>query len=234
MSKESFYFPHDYEPTSDPKIQALLGEFGAVGYGVFWRIVEMLHSNSEHKLPLKQYMFLAIAKQMLASAEQIQAIIKYCIDVCELFISDGEYIESNRVNNNFERRAELSEKRAVAGRLGATASAIAKQNSAKLNKEKNIKEKDIKQDNIVSFENFWNLYDKDEDRMQCKVKWMQLSNEERNECISKLPEYIKSTPNKQFRKNPVNYLKNKSWNNEIPSSKPEVVIYNNPITNDTR
>ena len=41
--KETFYFQHDYEPTSDPKMQALVGEYGAAGYGVSWSIIEMLH-----------------------------------------------------------------------------------------------------------------------------------------------------------------------------------------------
>lgn len=218
MSKESFYFQHDYEPTSDPKIQALIGEFGAVGYGVFWRIVEMLHSNAEHKLPLKQYMLLAIAKQMSVSAEQIQAIIKYCIEVCELFVSDGEYIESNRVNSNFEMRLKISEKRSVAGRLGA----IAKQNSAKLSIEKNTKEKiiienDTIQDNITSFKSFWNTYDKEVDKEKCESIWNNLTDSERAACVEKLPAYIDSTPDKLFRKHPENYLQKRSWNNEIPS-----------------
>ena len=26
--KEAFYFPHDYEAMGDPKLQALVGEFG--------------------------------------------------------------------------------------------------------------------------------------------------------------------------------------------------------------
>jgi len=143
MGKETFYFSHDYEPTSDPKIQALLGEFGAVGYGVYWRIVEMLHSSCDHKLPFKQYLFLAIAKQMLTSAEQIEAIIRHAIEIYELFNSDAEYFWSNRVNRNFEVRAELSEKRAVAGRLGA----IAKQNLANTSKGKERKEK--KKESII-------------------------------------------------------------------------------------
>ena len=75
----------------------------------------MLHSDSEHKLPLKQYIFIAIAKQMLTSAEQIQAIIQYCITTCELFESDSDHIWSGRVNNNFDKRAELSEKRLAKG-----------------------------------------------------------------------------------------------------------------------
>lgn len=142
--KDTFYFSHDYEPTSDPKIQALLGEFGAVGYGIYWRIIEMLHSDSSHKLPFKKYLFLAIAKQMLTSAEQIEAIIQQSINVFELLNSDAEYFWSNRVLRNFERRAELSEKRSVAGRAGA----IAKQNLAKLSKGKERKGKKIKR-NIV-------------------------------------------------------------------------------------
>lgn len=139
MAKETFYFPHDYEPTSDPKIQALLGEHGGLGYGVFWRIVEMLHSTDAHKLPLKPYVFLAIAKQMLANAEQIESIVNFAISPCELFISDGDFFWSGRVNRNFERRSEISKLRAEAGRKGA----IAKQNLAKPGKEKKRKEKKI-------------------------------------------------------------------------------------------
>ena len=120
MNKDTFYFPHDYEPTSDPKIQALLGEYGGLGYGVYWRVIEMLHSDSNHKLPLKQYVFLAIAKQMLASAEQILAIINFAAKQCELFVSDDEFIWSRRVNDNILKREEISQKRAISGRLGAS------------------------------------------------------------------------------------------------------------------
>jgi hypothetical protein len=155
MNKETFYFPHDYEPTSDPKIQALLGEYGGMGYGVFWRVIEMMHSNAEHKLPLKQYIFLAIAKQMLASAEQTEAIIHFAILPCELFISDGEYFWSNRVNENFKRRMEISEIRSKAGRIGAIAKqklASAEQNLAKpgKGKEKKGKESRVKKSIFIA------------------------------------------------------------------------------------
>jgi hypothetical protein len=142
--KESYYFPHDFDPTGDPKIQALIGEFGAVGYGIYWRIVEMMHTDCNHKLPLKQYIYLAIAKQMLTSVEQTQAIINYAINVCELFVSDSDFFWSNRVNSNFEKRSEISEKRSIAGKAGA----IAKQNLANASK---VKEKKVKEnkENII-------------------------------------------------------------------------------------
>ena len=89
--KEVYYFQHDYNPTSDPKIVCLLGEYGGLGYGVYWRIVEMLHQENEHKLPLKQYIYVAIAKQMLTDAKQIEAIIKNCVEVFELFQCDDSF-----------------------------------------------------------------------------------------------------------------------------------------------
>ena len=161
MKKDTYYFPHDYEPTSDPKIQALIGEYGSSGYGIYWRVVEMLHSDLSHKLPLKQYVFLAIAKQMLANAEQIQAILNYCIDPCELMQTDGKMIWSERVLRNIKEREELSEKRAVAGRAGA----IAKQRSAKRGKGKEKKGNNnivvldsvIKKNGINLSEEFYNL-----------------------------------------------------------------------------
>lgn len=150
MYKESYYFQHDYEPTSDPKIIALIGEHGAVGYGVFWRIVEMLHSDAEHKLPKKKYIFSAIAKQMLTSVEQISTIVNYATDVCELFISDENYIISERVNRNFNKRNDISVKRSEAGKRSASMRSnkseqvltSVQQNSTNANKGKKRKEKE--------------------------------------------------------------------------------------------
>jgi hypothetical protein len=131
--KDSYWFPHDYEPTSDPKVQALIGEYGGIGYGIYWRIVEMLHSDSNNRLPLKNYVFMAIAKQMSANAkhedgkfkypqilpEDIQIIISDCIKTFELFGSDGEEFWSDRILRNMDDRKKISEKRSVSGKLGA-------------------------------------------------------------------------------------------------------------------
>jgi hypothetical protein len=129
MAKDStFWFPHDYEPTSDFKMQALIGEYGAVGYGIFWRFTEMLHSENEHRLPMKPYLFLAIAKQMQANAEQVEAVLNFAINTCELFETDGKFFWSNRVNRNLEDRAIISQKRSIAGKEGAKAKQLLKAN----------------------------------------------------------------------------------------------------------
>jgi hypothetical protein len=140
--KDTYYFQHDYEPTSDPKMVALLGDHGAVGYGIYWRIVEMLHSDTEHKLPHKKYIYLALAKQMLTSVEQIEAIVNFAIQECELLKSDGEYFWSDRVIRNIERRNDISKKRSKAGKASARAKQVltsVEQNSTNANKGKERK-----------------------------------------------------------------------------------------------
>lgn len=119
MSNGSLYFSHDFNATNDPKLQALVGEYGAIGYGIYWRIVEMLHSDETHALPLKKYIYLALAKQMLTSVEQVEAIIKDCINDFELIVSDGNKFWIERVMKNIESRAEISKKRSEAGKISA-------------------------------------------------------------------------------------------------------------------
>ena len=158
--KDAYYFSHDYNPTSDPKIQALIGEYGAVGYGIFWRIVEMLHEDELHKLPCKQYIYLALAKQLLTSVEQVSSIVDYCINVCELFQSDNTFFWSERVIRNISKRTEISNKRSKAGKISAESrkkttsvehvSTSVEQNSTNGNKGKEIKVNNI---NIYTHEN---------------------------------------------------------------------------------
>jgi hypothetical protein len=150
--KDTFYFQHDYEPTADPKIQALLHKFGGIGYGLWWRIIEMLHSDEQHKIQHKKYIYLAIAGQMSTSVEQVQEFLNFCINDVELLVSDAEYFWSDRVNRNIEKRNDISLKRSFAGKKSAEQRNISstnaeqvltsvEQNPTKKRKGKEIKEK---------------------------------------------------------------------------------------------
>lgn len=81
--------------------------------------------------------------------------------------------------------------------------------------ENEICNKKIEDELNISFADFWNLYDKKEDRIKCERKWKALTNKERELCIQAVPAYVTSTPDKAFRKHPATYLNNKSWENEI-------------------
>ena len=67
----------------------------------------------------------------------------------------------------------------------------------------------------TSFENWWNMYDKKIDRSKCEKKWAKLTDAERRACIAATPAYVASTPDIQFRRHPMTYLNNKSWENQI-------------------
>lgn len=142
MKKDTFFFRHDFAPTSDPKIQAMIGEHGALGYGLFWRIVEMLHSDTDHVLAFKEYTFLAISKQMSTSVEQVKVFVNDCITTYELFEADGVNFWSERVNRNIEERKEISVKRSFAGKKSAETkknSTLVEQDATNANKGKERK-----------------------------------------------------------------------------------------------
>lgn len=69
-----------------------------------------------------------------------------------------------------------------------------------------------------SFNDFWNLYDNKKDIETSRKKWDKLTQKEKEAIMEYLPAYIKSTPDKQFRKHPKTFLHNKSWNNEITTN----------------
>lgn len=76
---------------------------------------------------------------------------------------------------------------------------------------------------VSQFEDFWNLYDKKVGRPKCEKLWEKLNNAERAACIAYIPLYKQAQPEKQYRKNPETFLRNKSWNDEL--------IYRNNGTN---
>lgn len=65
------------------------------------------------------------------------------------------------------------------------------------------------------FEWFWDVYDKKVDRSKCERKFKNLSKAEREQLHLHVPEYVASTPDAQYRKNPLTYLNGKCWNDEI-------------------
>lgn len=69
--------------------------------------------------------------------------------------------------------------------------------------------------NDKGFSEWWDMYDKKIDRGKCEKKWEKLTDAERRACIAATPAYVASTSDIQFRRNPMTYLNNKSWENQI-------------------
>jgi len=83
--------------------------------------------------------------------------------------------------------------------------------------DKNIRIVELKEINNThsDFNRFWKLYDKKINKTKCFQQWTKLNDTEKKKIFEVLPKYIKSTPDKQFRKHPLTYLRIKSWEDEI-------------------
>lgn len=85
----------------------------------------------------------------------------------------------------------------------------------------NVKDK-VKE--IYSFDEFWSTYGKSVDKTKCKAKFEKLSNEVKLKIKEVLPLYVKSTPDKQFRKNPQTWLNGECWNDEVKTIMKEETV----------
>lgn len=68
---------------------------------------------------------------------------------------------------------------------------------------------------IILFDSWWQAFDKKVGKEKTQKRWLSLSIEEMNHCLNVVADYVKSKPDKQFRKDPMTYLNGKHWNDEI-------------------
>ena len=137
----------------------------------------------------------------------------------------------NQFVRDDEKYVKTCERRAIAGSKGgkqkvANASkckqevanvADTKNKNKNKTKNKSDSDNDNKSEDIIidRFAEFWDLYGKKTDSSKCKAKFSKLSKSDTDLLFEKLPAYIKSTPDKQYRKNPITWLNGKCWNDEI-------------------
>lgn len=81
------------------------------------------------------------------------------------------------------------------------------------------KGKGKEEEQYVMFDKFWDFYDKKRNKDKTLKLFNKLNELELESIRIHLPQYLDSTPNKQFRKDPDVYLRNKCWNDEIVESK---------------
>jgi hypothetical protein len=151
MSKDTFYFSHDYNARSDDKIKNLIRKHGVTGYGIFWCIIEDLYNNA-NALRLD---YEGIAYDLRADCETIKSIINNF----DLFIIEDDYFGSSSVERRLDERNEKSEKARESAfkRWNRTKTdANAMQSHSEGNAIKERKGKEIKKDLIQRQEEFKN------------------------------------------------------------------------------
>jgi len=102
MSKDTYYFTHDYNSRNDIKIRKLLSKHGMVGYGIFWVIVEELYNNANvHPLDYD-----CLAYDLRTDV----AIIKSIVEDFDLFVINNNEFGSRSIERRLSERNNKSVK----------------------------------------------------------------------------------------------------------------------------
>lgn len=122
MAKDSYWFPHDSNASSDPKMVALVSVYGMAGKGQYWTIIELLREQEGYRYSIEKKF----------SMSSLADVLKIKLDECEKFIDDlvGHFELLQRNENSIwsdsllrrmevwdEKKRKLSER----GKAGAAA-----------------------------------------------------------------------------------------------------------------
>lgn len=152
MSKDTFYFSHDYNVRNDAKIKKLLSKHGLLGYGIFWAIIEDLYNNA-NALPTD---YDTIAYDLRVDKKVVESVV----NDFDLFVFNEGLFGSLAVQNRIEIRdlKSVKARESANKRWNKDANALPTQcapNAIKESKVKEIKVKESKVNNIlVRKENF--------------------------------------------------------------------------------
>ncbi|MBC8984779.1 hypothetical protein H9X96_03210 [Pedobacter sp. N36a] len=139
------------------------------------------------------------------------------------FLQENGFITNYQKGKNLYTRAKVtlcllydkslgnSEGKQVGNPLGNSES---EQNNSKT---LNTKPKKEKNDHLIDplFDQFWDIYKKKVGRDKALTKWKTLAGSDKLEILKVVPDYVKSTPDKQFRKDPITYLNGGHWKDEL-------------------
>lgn len=96
-----------------------------------------------------------------------------------------------------------------------------KHNNGNINKDSSLRSEStlFDMEEEFPFKDFWELYDKKVGKSDCQKVYAKISLKDRKAIFEYLPKYIQAQPVKQFRKNPLSFLRQRSWEDEIITRK---------------
>lgn len=206
--KETFFFSHDYNARTDPKIKDLLTEHGMLGYGIFWAIIEDLYNNSN----VLRLNYKTISYDLRTDPDTIKSII----NDFGLFIIDGDNFSSKSVGERLQKRTEKSIKASESikkrwEKYERNTNVSGSKNDSNTNK---VKESKGKERINIEFDVFYEAYGKKVEKDKASKKWTTLTDEERELALADAPKYRATITDIKYQKSPLVYLNGKNWLDE--------------------
>lgn len=193
MSKDAYYFSHDSNAFHDQKIIKLRMEFGLEGYGFYWALIEILRNESNYEIENDCD---ALSFHLNIPNLRITRLMNKCISV-------GLFVETNNIiySESLKTRMNIVDKRRVSGSKGGKAKALAtdllqakaKQTSKQNSSLKESKGKEKKEDKKSKPKKVFSESVKLTEEEYQKLKELYGSEDNRNEAIEILNNYLMST-----------------------------------------
>jgi hypothetical protein len=198
------------------------------GAGIFSELMDFLREQERYQAPMTSIP--EIAYLLHADQDKLSSLITdfdlfkienaiffspwLCASLKPLDEKRKRQSEGAKVRNAeyWKKQRERTDQQAVSNL------SVTDQQAAASKEEKNKEEENKRKDSKAlteGFEIFWNVFDKKVDRKKAEKLWSTLTDLERARIMQHAPDYVKSTPDKNYRKDPATYLRNKSFDNEI-------------------
>lgn len=134
-NKDAYYFSHDANALTDPKILAMRCDYGLEGYGLYWTIIEMMRNEESYKLNYSKNTFRAI-KALTNTTIDVEKYINDCINDYELFQLENDKLFSNSL---LRRMEDYEHKKTISRENGKKGGAPKGNQNAKKIKDNNQK-----------------------------------------------------------------------------------------------
>jgi len=231
--KETFYFSHDFNANSDPKIRAMMRKHKIEGYGIYWYIIELLAAETGRWYLPTDYE--GLAYEMRTQSERIKSVVQDY----GLFEFDENNFWNKRLDSHFLERAKKSKQASDAAKemhrkrkLRENNRAVASNQQCETSAIKERKGKEIKENiynsgidkflSSVEFNEFWELYPKKTAKASAMKKWNEIVDNPK-EVLSKIKKAIKwqkvsgCLKEYQFSPKPEKYIEGECWNDKPPA-----------------
>jgi hypothetical protein len=111
MTKETFWFRHDYDAADDDKTMVMIEQLGLEGYGIYWVLIEKLRGRKDYKMPFS--IIPSLARRYMTTPEKVKTVIMQY----GLFQYDDEgFFYSESLIRRMNALDELKQRRAIAGK----------------------------------------------------------------------------------------------------------------------
>lgn len=202
------YYLHDTSSFDDEKITELFLNFGYEGLGLFYTLLEKIGKQEK---PVKT----EVLKAQLKVGKHLQKVWTFMESIGLICSINGETFNEQLLNYGEKYQIKKEKTREKVRQWREKQNNINNVTSYKtVSNPPKVKESKV---NInISFDVFWDLYDKKVgNKKLCIQRWNKLTDDERQKIVDTLPQFKASIRDVQFLPYPEKYLNQQRWNDEI-------------------